>query len=274
MKNYFSIILLFTCSLSFACDCSPSKPILEFYNAVYVFEGDIVSKVYAEDAQTYTVRFVITKHYKDGEKPEELSFVLKSEAFYTGESNSCDWSANKDEKWLVYAHLGNDDTLSFDGMCSNSKRINYSKINDDEQKVLDNGNDFILGNYMYYKEVGFNYTMPITDIDSILKKNKTKYNKSYFIVIGIFIDKAGNLQAVFGEKQYMLKYNQLFGLITGFFDVQYTAVNSFEKEALEIAKKIKKWEVKYHLKTKTPVAQVRDIIFQYDTKTNTWSYEL
>ncbi|WP_046758704.1 hypothetical protein [Kordia jejudonensis] len=274
MKNHFLILFLFTCSISFACSCSPPKSILEFYNATYVFEGEIVSKVYAEDAQTYTVRFAITEHYKNGEQPKELSFVLKSEEFYTNESTSCDWSANKGEKWLVYAHLNDIDLLSFDGMCSNSKRIDYHGISDDEQKVLDNGNSFVIGNYAYQNESGFNYTTPVTNIDSILKGAKKGNYKHTFTSIKIHIDKKGNLQNVASENHYPIEYDSNFGLAKGFINTVHEPSSDFEKEAIRIAKNIKKWEIKYHKKTKIPVSQIYNIIFTYDKKTNTWSYEL
>lgn len=132
MRYFF---LLFFCFIKVnACDCQTPNSLLEFYEAEYVFEGTITSKIYAKDLQTYTVTFDISKHYKNGAKPETLNFILKSEEKYTNESSSCDWSVGVNEEWLVYAHLGNGELLHFDGICSNSRRIDLCPISESDQK--------------------------------------------------------------------------------------------------------------------------------------------
>ncbi|WP_430409131.1 hypothetical protein [Kordia sp.] len=274
MKNHFSILFFFICSLSFACDCTAPNSALEFYNASYVFEGRTFSKIYARDFQTYIITFEITKHYKDGAKPTTLSFILDSEEEYTGKSSSCDWSVESNEEWLVYAHLGNDDLLHFDGICSNSRRIDLSPIHESDQKKLDLGNTFKIENYIYQFEYGFTYSKPITDVNSIIATSKKGDYKNNFTVIKLYINKNGELQSVSSTKEFHVIYDSIFKLPIEFVSKKNIPSNDFEKEAIEIAKKIKKWEIKYHKKTKLPVAQIRNIIFQYDKEKNKWSYEL
>ncbi|EDP97011.1 hypothetical protein U8527_01680 [Kordia algicida OT-1] len=274
MKHFIVALFLLFTSYLFACDCDAKKPILEFYNAEFVFEGEIVSKVYAEDAQTYTVRFVITKHYKDGEKPEELSFVLKSEELYTDISTLCDWNVEVRERWLVYAHRNKKGALNFSYYCSNSKKPDFSAIGENEQEVLENGNDFILENYIYENENGFTNPKPLTDVAAVLKSGKKDNYENTFAVIKIHVDKEGYLKAVTTDRDYnALKIDKIFDLLYSFTVDENMAVSNFEKEAIRLSKKIYKWEIKYHKKSNIPVSYIKPVIFQYDKKNHTWSYE-
>ncbi|QHI34987.1 hypothetical protein IMCC3317_03330 [Kordia antarctica] len=266
--------LLFT-SVAFACSCDSPNPALEFYDSEYVFERTVISKIYAKNFQTYTVTFDISRHYKNGATPETLSFILKSESKYTNEWTSCDWSVQSDQKWLVYAYLGNDELLNFDGICSNSRRIDCYPTNDSKQKILDNGNDFVLGNYIYRHEYGFTHPKPITEIDSIIELGKKQIYKNTFAVVKMYVDKNGNLQGVINSKNYSaFKIDKIFNLPYEYNPKEKIELSEFEKEAIEVAKKIKKWEIKYHKKTGLAVAYITSIIFQYDTISMKWSYEL
>lgn len=194
------IVLSITFTLSvisaFACDCDTPKPALEFYASEYVFEGDVISKIYDSDSLFYTVTFAVLKHYKKGDRPKTLKFTFKAEAKYTGEYNSCDWSVNNGEKWLVYAQYWKD-TLTFWFHCSNSKPLGERKIYPQEQRVLDNGNAFNINHYIYNEyEVGFNYTRPISNIDSIFKSAAIKDYKKNIVWLDVYIDQNGNLTFV------------------------------------------------------------------------------
>lgn len=63
-KTIFLVICIFSFFKTNACDCETPKPIVEFISSEYVFEGKVISKVYAKDSLTFTVTFDITKHYK------------------------------------------------------------------------------------------------------------------------------------------------------------------------------------------------------------------
>ena len=104
-KTIFLVVLIFSFFKTNACSCDIPKPILEFESAEYVFEGKVISKIYAKDSLTYTVTFDITKHYKNSDYPKTLELKFKSEEKYTGEWTSCDWNVNKNENWLVYAYF-------------------------------------------------------------------------------------------------------------------------------------------------------------------------
>ena len=264
MKHIYLILSFLFTSFTFACVCDTLNPALEFYSAEYVFEGTIVSKVYAKDFQTYTATFEISKHYKDGAKPETLSFIMKSESQYTNEWTSCDWSVKNGQKWLVYAHLGNDKLLYFDAMCLNSKNIDYYATIDSKQKILDNGNEFEIQDYIYYLEYGFTTPKPITNVDSIIKTAKIKEYKNTFTVIKLHVDDKGVLQSVVSYRNYAaIKKDKIFNLPYAIEVIEYPSLSDFEKEAIEVAKKIKKWEIKYHKKTKIPVSYFKSVIFQY-----------
>lgn len=259
--------------LSFACDCIGINPILEFYSSEYVFEGKIISKVYAKDSLTYKVTFDISKHYKKGDSPKTLDFDITTEGKYTGLWDSCEWSADKNENWLVYAYL-DEGKLAFSGMCSNSKVINNRPINSTEQKILDNGNSFKLEDYIFENEYGFNYCVNITDIKSILEKGKIKDYKNSTTILNLSIDSNGNLKSVNRQSELIRKKHTIFNLTT---EVEYSnrePLTEFEKDAIELIRQVEKWEIKKHEKTGVNVPYIRHIWVYYDEKTTKWSYDL
>ncbi len=272
-KLILTLFASFISALSFACDCNYINPALEFYSSKYVFEGKIISKVYAKDSLTYKVTFDIYKHYKNGNYPKTLDFELTSEGKYTGLWNSCDWSADKNENWLVYAYMYEGE-LTFSGMCSNSKNIDELPISIIDQRLLDNGNSFKIEDYIFENEFGFNYCVNITDIKSILDKGKIKDYKNSTTILNLSIDSNGNLKSVEKQSALIRKNHPVFDLIT---DIEYSnkePVSEFEKDAIELIRQVEKWEIKKHKKTGVPVPYIRHIWVYYDEKTTKWSYDL
>lgn len=272
-KQILTFLLLFLIGKTFACSCDIPKPILEFKSAEFVFEGKVISKIYAKDSLTYNVIFEISKHYKDGVKPKTMEFTLRSEGKYTGVLTSCDWNVNKGEKWLIYVYY-RDEKLTFSYYCSNSKHLDRRTITKNEQKVLDNGNSFKLENYIYQNEPEFNYTKPISNIDSILKIAKIKEYERPYTWLKLFIDKKGNLNYVTTGANYQLKTDSIFNLPTEFKIILRKPITKFEKEAIELVKKITKWEIKRHKKTNIPVPYIRHLTIQFDKVKKKWKYEL
>ena len=90
-----------------ACTCDIPKPILEFQESEYVFEGKIISKIYSPDSLNYTVEFEILKHYKKGDNPKFLQFTFKSEGKYTGTYTSCDWNTMKNGWFMLFIGMIN-----------------------------------------------------------------------------------------------------------------------------------------------------------------------
>ncbi|WP_034058516.1 hypothetical protein [Lacinutrix jangbogonensis] len=236
-KRILTTLTLLISSLTFACSCDEINPIIEYYSSEYVFEGKIISKVYAKDSLTYKVTFDISKHYKNGDFPKKLEFDVTAESKYTGEWTSCDWNAKKNQNWLVYAYKYNGN-LTFSGICSNSKVTDHRTIGLREQKILDNGNSFKLENYIYQFEHGFNYTKPISDIDSILKTGKIKDYERPFTWLKLFIDENGNLNSVTTHIGYQLKTDTIFNLPTEFKIKLRKPLTEFEEDAIELLKKI------------------------------------
>ena len=272
-KRILTILTILISALTFACDCDDINPILEFYSSEYVFEGKIISKVYAKDSLTYKVTFVISKHYKNGDYPKTLDFDFTAEGQYTGQWTSCDWSANKNQNWLVYAYKYKSN-LTFSGMCSNSKVLDNRQIGLSEQKMLDNGNSFKIEDYIFEYESGFNYCVNITDIKSILEKGKIKDYKTQTTLLNVSIDSNGNLKSVTRQRELIRKKDSIFNLTTEIDDANRKAITEFEKDAIELIGQVKKWEIKKHEKTGINVPYIRHIWVYYDLKTNKWSYEL
>jgi hypothetical protein len=272
-KRILTILTILISALTFACSCDEINPIIEYYSSEYVFEGKIISKVYAKDSLTYKVTFDISKHYKNGGFPKRLEFDVTAEGEYTGEWTSCDWDAKKNQNWLVYAYKykGN---LTFSGICSNSKVTDYRPIGLREQKMLDNGNSFKIENYIFEYESGFNYCENITDINSTLEKGKIKDYKKQTTLLNVSIDSNGNLKSVTRQRELIRKKDSIFNLTIEIGDANRKAITEFEKDAIELIGQFKKWEIKKHEQTEINVPYIRHIWVYYDLKTNKWSYEL
>ena len=273
MKTLSLLFLLLLSTKAMACSCAEVNPVLEFYSSTYVFEGKIISKVYAKDSLTYTVTFDITKHYKKGATPKTLAFKVSSERKYRGYWTSCDWKANLGERWLVYAYTRNN-TLYFNGMCSNSRRIDRREISQREQRQLTNGNAFRINDYIYEHENEFNYCKNVTKINPILAKGKSKNFKTQGILLYVLVDPKGNLQSVFRSTRLIRKRDSLFNLLTEVTALKNTPMPEFDYEALELIKQVKKWDIKSHEDTGISVSYLRHIWVYYDAISRRWSYEL
>ncbi len=272
-KRILTILTLLISALTFACSCDEINPIIEYYSSEYVFEGKIISKVYAKDSLTYKVTFDISKHYKNGDFPKTLEFDVTAEGEYTGEWTSCDWNAKKNQNWLVYAYKYNGN-LTFSGICSNSKVTDYRTIGLREQKMLDNGNSFKIENYIFEYESGFNYCKNITDINSILEKGKIKDYKKQTTLLNVSIDSNGKLKSVTRQRELIRKKDSIFNLTIEIGDANRKPITEYEKDAIELIGQVKKWEIKKHEQTGINVPYIRHIWIYYDLKTNKWSYEL
>jgi hypothetical protein len=273
MKKITLILLLLSAFKSFSCDCSTTNSALEFYSSKYVFEGKIISKVYAADSLTYKVTFDISKHYKNGDTPKTLQFDLKSEAKYSKRWSSCDWTAEKNERWIVYVYE-NSGKINFSPICSNSRAINNTPIQFQQQKMLDNGNSFKIEDYIYDFEYEFNYCNNKTDINAILGKGKIKNYKKPNTMLSLFIDSEGNLQSVNRTRELFPNYDSVFGLRKKLEYTNWTAITEFEIDAIELISQVKKWDIKKHNKTNANVPYLKNIWVEYNLKTNKWSYEL
>lgn len=272
-KRILTILTILISALTFACSCDEINPIIEYYSSEYVFEGKIISKVYAKDSLTYKVTFDISKHYKNGDFPKTLEFEVTAEGEYTGQWTSCDWSAKKDQNWLVYAYKYKG-ILNFSGICSNSKVTDYRPIGLREQRMLDNGNSFKIKDYIFEYESGFSYCENITDIKPILEKGKIKDYKTQTTLLNVSIDSNGNLKSVTRQRELIRKKDSIFNLTTEIGDANRKPITEFEKDAIELISQVKKWEIKKHEQTGINVPYIRHIWIYYDLKTNKWSYEL
>ncbi|MDT0687741.1 hypothetical protein [Autumnicola psychrophila] len=245
----FTLLVLITLK-SFACSCEIPKPAVEFHQSKYVFEGEVIEKVYASDSLTNTVTFEVSKYYKNGDNPKFLKFQLNSEAEVTGLYSSCYWTAKKGQKWLVYAKTRNG-KLDFQFFCSNSKPLERLKIHPSEQMVLDNGNNLDLTKYRY-----IHAGEPITSIDSIENiYKKHKFDPSDFAFIWVDVDKKGRLERANlvprGERKFEL-IDTIFDL-NNFKNERQEPRTEFEEIAVEVANKIKTWEKYYFLDLENPV---------------------
>lgn len=272
MKKIILILLILKSINSFACSCDLPHPALEFYSSKYVFEGVVSLKEYAKDSLTYKITFDVIKHYKNGDKPKRMVFTLSAEEKYTGVWTSCDWSACEYQKWLVYAHYYKG-KLTFAYYCSNSRPIDNVRISEREQKILDNGNDLVLEEYIYNNEYSFNHTKPISDINSIFKKGKIKNYNRPFTWLEVYINKKGKLKSVYRVRDLITVKDKIFDLDKNIKIKLRKPLTEFEKDAIKLVKKIKKWETKKHKKTNIPVSYRKHISVEYDNEKKLWKYE-
>lgn len=262
-KTIFLTIFLFSFLKTNACSCDIPKPIVEFVSSEFVFEGTVISKVYEEDSLTYTITFSITKHYKKSDYPKTLEFKFKSEEKYTGEWTSCDWSINKNEKWLVYAYYWKD-KLTFGYHCSNSKRIGKTAISQSEQKALNNAGNFEIDNYTFINSEGhFTDAKPRVDLDSILRKYRYKnygeeYNENRADIV-VDIDKNGNLISanLTSKEHVIIENNEIIDSIYNLSKPKNVEIRKastdFEKDILKVVRDLNFWEKTFIQGTNTSV---------------------
>lgn len=264
----FIVILLLSTVESFACDCDPPNPGFEFQDAIYVFEGKVSKKAYSLDKQTFTITFDIIKHYKDGEKPKSLDFKLSSEAIFTNIRTSCDWSIGENETWLIYVKKRKG-ILTFSYNCSNSRQIDKRLITEREQKMLDIGNEFNPDDF-----VSFNNAKPAVNIDSIFKTGKIKDYENSRTHLNVMIDKDGNLIQAVPKRISKYKFDELYLLPIGLSINETALLTEFEKDALELVSKIKKWKISGYGNTKYTQSQIFNMSVKFDLELKKWTYFL
>jgi hypothetical protein len=269
-KYLFILICLLISKITIACSCNQPNIFLEFYSSKYVFEGEVISKTYPKDSLTYTFTFKINKHFKDGDKPDSLSFTWQSEAKYIGVATSCDYNVDVGEKYLVFAQL-REGKLVFGIYCSNSSRYPVTKRQID---IFENAKHFNPLKYHFnYDYSVFNKKPPfsLTDIDSIIKpykeKRYLKENNQLSTIIMFDVDTNGNVT----ETNFFITSNtepESKDSLFRFFNIlnkEYkNPQNDYEADALAIAKKIKKWEVMRFNCDNKPVNARHYITFSID----------
>ncbi|WP_397364260.1 hypothetical protein [Olleya sp. R77988] len=251
------ILFLFVTVKSYACDCKTPKTALEFFESEYVFKGKVTEKTYSNDLSTYTIKIDVLVHYKKSDSiPNHFYFTFNS--IHNLEKTSCDFFIDKYEELLIYGK-NNDNKLSFNLFCSNTKIITNKEINEKELLVLQNGNDFNLNNYIFNNDTsGFSFSRPLINIDSILLNvNKASFNKTSFVIIMLDMDEKGNLL-----KTNLMPRNETleFEIKDSIFNLNIIKnkryrkpENDFEKFALELIQIIKQWEPVIHQKSNLKV---------------------
>lgn len=282
MKKFIiTFLFLFVCIKTVACDCYTPKPILEFYTSKYVFEGLVASKKISKDSTTYTIKVKVLKNYKKGDIPKELSFTFNYENKRYFQS-SCYSEVYKDQKLLVFASEFKG-KLNFEMSCSNSQVIGDKGIDSFLQKVLDNGNDFKLDDYIYGNESDvryeFNFPKPITNIDSIFKYEKAWKSDEKYGLFALSINKNGELVSVFNffdwyKSQEDFKIDPVFGLLKEFHVKSKRPLTEFEKYTIELLKKVSVWEIRRNKETNVAVDYVTYLAVEFDEKSLKWTYEL
>ena len=270
---YFYAIILFSFKI-YACTCFTSNTTLEFYESEYVFKGFVGSKKYAKDFLTYEVTFKILEHFKENvSNPKKISFKLKSESVYTGTWTSCDWSVHKDQTWLVFAKKDDSGNLTFSGICSNSRLLDKRPLSDWDKETLKKANQFKLENYIYSNELNFSFTETIINLDSIIKVENVKDYKKSFAWLKLLIDSEGNLIDIIHPNNLKQIKDKTNGLTREVENTNKTALSEFEKDAIRLLSEIKKWRIKKHIKTNTPVSYIQHISIEFDKKSHSWHFE-
>ena len=282
MKNVtISIFLFFFCYLKcLACECDTPKTILEFYSSKYVFKGIVTDKIFSKDSANYTIKFKVLESYKKGMIPKELTFTFSYAEDL--EWSACSSNIYKDQEWLVFAYEYNG-TLGFNKMCSNSRFLRGSGIDLDTQKILDNGNNFKLDDYIYGNDWDikseFNFPKPISDIDSIFNNGKVKDYQNIYGAFTVVVDRKGKLVSVYSFLDWDYSYREfkkdpVFNVLKTFTIKSKRPLNEFEIDAIDLLKEVRDWEIKRNKKTNVAVDYTANIVIEFDVKTKKWSYDL
>lgn len=277
MKAYYTLLIIFLfCIKSYACDCSTPAFVEEFTTSDYVFEGIVTSKVYSKDFLTYKITFDIYKHYKNGDKPKKLSFILGSEAEYTKIITSCDWNVNLNEKWLIYTSKSTDGELYFSKFCSHSQLLNNEPLYSGYQRLLDNGNSLKIDDFIYTNEFRTNFSSSNSRIDSVFINGKRKEYVDKYKYVGLYllIDNKGNLKSVNYHKQMIPVFDTIFRLQTGIKIDDTVKVTEFQQDAINLISKVRKWEIRKHPISNIPFSYFQFIGIEYDSIGKKWTYEL
>jgi len=282
MKNFRIIVifLLLSTLKTFACSCDTPKPILEFYSSKYVFRGKIISKKFSKDSTTYTIKFKVFESYKKGNIPKEISFTHHYQK-KNGPWNSCYTEEYLNQEWLVFVNEKGG-KLYFSQICSNSRLLDSQGIDAYTQKLLNNANDFKLEDYIYNdydsERSEFNYTKPITNLDSIFKNGKIKDYEKTYTVLALYIDERGKLISShtgldMNHSEPNFVYDPIFGLLKSITVQSKRPLYEFEIDAMALFGKVD-WEIKRHRKTKIPVKYIRYVHAEFDKDAKTWKYEI
>lgn len=275
MKTLYPLLIIFLfCIKSYACDCNIPPLVEEFSTSDYVFEGIVTSKKYSKDSLTYKITFEIYKHYKNGDNPKKLSFILSSESKYKKIITSCDWNINLNEKWLVYTSKSTRGELYFSKYCSNSQLLQNEHLYPSYQKWLDNGNSLKVDDYIYNREFRVNFPISLSSLDSLFKNGKKKEYIKNYTGLCLLIDNKGVLKSANIQNQIIPVYDSIFGLQTDIKIDNNVILTEFQKDAIDLVMQIKSWEIRKHPVSKIPVSYFQFIFIEYDLKNKEWKYEL
>ncbi|MFC2186256.1 hypothetical protein ACFCT7_02985 [Fulvivirgaceae bacterium LMO-SS25] len=268
-----TILILLGFNQAFACSCDMPLTTLEFYSSDIVFEGRVISKIYAEDSLTYTATLEIIKNYKNQSQLQTVTINRPAEGEITGTFTSCDWHIKLGETWLIYAELDGS-RISFDYMCSNSMPTSSRKINQYDQKILDNGKDLDLQKFFIEDDFYFNPVNPKLNFDSIVSAAKPKDYENELALIDLAIDEKGKLINLASRKSLLVQKDSIFGLPISFSINKDRINNQLERDAVELLSQFDTWEIKRHNKTNLPVKYFQGVVVRYNKKENSWTYEL
>lgn len=249
------------------------KEIFSFNDAKYVFTGKIASKVYAKDSLTYVVTFNIYKHYKKAKSyPQNIKMKFESESKYTHIESCCgDFSCKVGDEWLIFADKPNSKS-PFYRMGVNSQSIENGKISEKLEKIFEKVKTFNINDYIFESGDSFNYCRNVTDIKNILRSAKVKCYPKDATVLSCLINKNGKLKLVKVKKGIVVVRDTIFDLITRIEDKKGYPISEFEKDAIKLLKKVKRWEIKKDSKTGKGVCYIKDIFIYCDFESKKWGY--
>ncbi len=156
----------------------------------------------------------------------------------------------------------------------NSRRIEENPITRREKLLFEKGKSFNMRKYIFEHETPFNYCENITSIDSVLKTAKVKYYPKDFTVLSCFINKKGKLKSVKVERGIIKVTDSVFNLIIKVEDKKNYPISEFEKDAIKIIGKVKRWQIKKYSSTGVAVPYLKHIFIYCDFESRKWGYWL
>lgn len=177
---------------------------------------------------------------------------------------------NLNERWLVFTHEYND-KLTFNGLCSNSRKVFGNGYPTSAKNISKNWNHFNIDKYIFSSLDGrFEHSLPNINIDSLVNKySKKNYGKEYgdnLAYIIVDINRDGSVKQItmnhHRKNDILYKYDSIFHLLLYYPLKEFEPKTEFEIDFYNEVKKIKKWTPVFIKNTNIPVPYRKHIQFQ------------
>ncbi len=266
-----SIFLLFNIVVCYSCDCDVLHPLIEYQNSTLVFKGSSISKTYSSNKKTYTIVMLVEVGFKGVVNNEKVSFEFPSESEYSGTWTSCDITVNVGEQWIIYTH-GINNNLFFSSMCSNSRRLDHTKLSNFELDLFQGANTFNFNDYIF-NIISFG----ARTFDTTFKVVETlNYPTPEFVMkeeteLKMIVGMEGEILDVFLNNNVVFKNNNIFRFATSI-SKGTKQPTLFQQKAITILKSLRDWKKLNIVGTNKFVKYEHTIFVKYNPIGFEWNF--